>query len=238
MKTSDHRTSDSKALDSSNFATKNFRNRNYGRITAWLIAGWFLFALSASTLGWFKNNANRIGVEVAIAAVSPILGFALWFLASKSFRQFALSLSPQILTLAHSWRLVGFTFVLLQARGILPAIFALPAGYGDMAIGATATIVAWKLANPAHRNSFIFWQLIGIADLVNAVGLGTTARLLSPDSASMAAMTVLPLSLVPTFLVPMFLVLHLICIAQAWAWKSAPSGTAPNEDRRMRYVAV
>jgi hypothetical protein len=88
MKTSDHRTSDSKALDSSNFATKNFRNRNYGRITAWLIAGWFLFALSASTLGWFKNNANRIGVEVATAAVSPILGFALWFLASKSFRQF------------------------------------------------------------------------------------------------------------------------------------------------------
>ena len=54
----------------------------------------------------------------------------------------------------------------------------------------------------------------------------------------MAAMTVLPLSLVPTFLVPMFLVLHLICIAQAWAWKSAPSGIAPNEDRRMRYVAV
>jgi hypothetical protein len=98
--------------------------------------------------------------------------------------------------------------------------------------------LAWKLANPAHRNSFIFWQLIGIADLVNAVGLGTTARLLSPDSASMAAMTVLPLSLVPTFLVPMFLVLHLICIAQAWAWKSAPSDTAPNEDRRMRYVAI
>ena len=49
-----------------------------------------------------------------------------------------------------------------------------------MAIGATATIVAWKLANPAHRNSFILWQLIGIADLVNAVGLGTTARLLKP----------------------------------------------------------
>jgi hypothetical protein len=35
----------------------------------------------------------------------------------------------------------------------------------------------------------------------------------------MVAMTVLPLSLVPTFLVPLFLILHVICIAQARAWK-------------------
>jgi hypothetical protein len=188
-----------------------------GASPAWLIAGWFLVALSASAQGWFKNNANRIGAEVAVAAVSPILVFGMWFLASKGFRKFALSLSPQMLTLAQSWRLVGFTFVLLQARGILPAIFALPAGYGDMAIGATATVVAWKLDSPARRNSFIFWQLLGIADLVSAVSLGTTARLLSPDSTSMAAMTVLPLSLIPTFLVPLFLILHVICIAQARA---------------------
>ena len=238
MKASEDRTSDSKTLDSRNLATENFRNRSYGRITAWLIAAWFFFAFSPSALGWFKNNANRIGVEVAVAAVSPILVFALWFLASKGFRQFVLSLSPQMLTLAQSWRLVGFTFVLLQARGVLPAIFALPAGYGDMAIGATATIVTWKLANRAHRNSFIFWQLLGIADLVNAVGLGTTARLLSPDSTSMAAMTGLPLSLVPTFLVPLFLIFHVICIAQARAWRSVPENAAEDQKGPMLYRTV
>ena len=147
--------------------------------------------------------------------------FALWFVASEKFRQFALSLNPQALTFAQSWRIVGFTFVLLEARGVLPAIFALPAGYGDMIIGMTATLVAWKLANPIRRNSFILWQLLGIADLVTAVGLGTTAGLISPDGPSMAAMTVLPLSLVSTFLVPLFLIFHVICIAQARAWKVA-----------------
>jgi hypothetical protein len=195
--------------------------KNYRKLTTGIIAAWFLFALSASALQWFRNDANRIGITVAFAAVTPILLFALWFATSDKFRQFALSLNPQILTLAQGWRIVGFTFLLLEARGILPAIFALPAGYGDMAIGMTATFAAWKLANPARCNSFITWQLLGITDLITAVSLGTTARLLSPHGPSMEAMTVLPLSLVPTFLVPLFFIFHVICIAQAREWKTA-----------------
>jgi membrane protein implicated in regulation of membrane protease activity len=92
-----------------------------------------------------------------------------------------------------------------------------------MAIGATAALAAWKLAHPRSRHSFMVWQALGILDLVLAVGLGTMAPLLSPHSTSMAAMTVLPLSLVPTFLVPLFLIFHVICIAQARSWKSAPN---------------
>ena len=107
------------------------------------------------------------------------------------------------------------------AEKLLPAVFALPAGYGDMAIGATAALVAWKLATPRHRSSFILWQLLGIADLVTAVTLGVTAGLLDPHGVSMTPMTVLPLSLIPTFLVPLYLILHVISIRQARAWHSA-----------------
>jgi hypothetical protein len=199
--------------------------KNYGKLTTGIIVLWFIFALSASALHLFKNDANRVGVEVAIAAVTPIVVFSLWFALSEKFRQFALSLNPRTLTSLQSWRFVGFTFVLLEARGVLPAIFAWPAGYGDMAIGVTASFVAWKLADADHRNSFILWQMLGILDLVNAVGLGTTAGLLSPQGPSMAAMTVLPLSLIPTFLVPLFLILHVICIAQARGWKVSPART-------------
>jgi hypothetical protein len=183
-----------------------------------LVAAWFAFSASASAAHWFRNDDNRFGIGVALAAGLPLILFAAWWITSEKFRQFAMSLSPSTLTLAQSWRILGFTFVLLEARGALPAIFALPAGYGDMFIGATATIVAWKLANPSHRRAFIFWQALGITDLVLAVGLGTTARLLDPE-ASMAAMTVLPLSLIPTFFVPLLLMLHVISIAQARSWK-------------------
>jgi hypothetical protein len=210
--------------------------KSYGKFTAGLIAAWFTFVLSASALHLFKNQSNRVGLAVGLAALTPIVLFSLWFAASDGFRQFALSLSPRTLTFVQSWRVMGLVFVILEARGVLPAIFALPAGYGDIGIGATAFFVAWKLANPSHRSSFILWQGLGIADLVMAVSLGTTASLISPHSAPMVAMTVLPLSLIPTFLVPLFLVFHVICIAQARAWKGASADARQTARRAQEFV--
>ncbi len=192
----------------------------YGKLIAGLIVAWFMFALIAGGLELFQNATNRIGAAVGIAAVVPIVIFAAWFAASDSFRGFVLDLNPRTLTFAQSGRVIGVTFLILQARGVLPALFAWPAGYGDIFIGATAALVAWKLCEPEHRGSFIFWNVLGIADLVTAVGLGTTAGFIQPHSIPMAPMTVLPLSLIPTFLVPLYLILHVICIAQARGWRS------------------
>jgi hypothetical protein len=193
----------------------------YGKITAGLLVVWFVTVLTASALDLFKNGSDRFGFGVAVAALAPMIVFSLWFAASEGFRNFALSLNPRVLTSVQLGRIVGFTFVLLEARNVLPAIFAMPAGYGDMFIGATAGFAAWKLAEPAHRNGFIFWQALGILDLISAVGLGTTAGLIDPRGPSMGAMTVLPLSLIPTFFVPLFMMLHVICIAQARSWRVA-----------------
>ena len=198
--------------------------KNYVRWIIALIAGWFLFALLASAEHMFSNGTNRFGLGIALAAGLPIVIFAIWFATSSNFRQFAMSLNPSTLTIVQTWRLIGVVMLLSEARGILPSVFALPAGYGDMLIGATATYVAFRFAQPIHRSAFIAWQLLGITDLVLAVGLGTTAQLLDPGS-SMQTMTVLPLSLIPTFLVPLFLMLHVISIAQARSWRheSSPS---------------
>jgi hypothetical protein len=194
--------------------------KNYGRLTSWLIAGWFIFALGASALNAFRNGPERLGIAVAMAAGAPIPVFVAWFAASKEFREYTWSLNPKVLTSLQVWRIVGFVFLWLEARRELPAVFAIPAGYGDIFIGITAAFVAWHLAQPQHRNSFITWQLLGITDLVVAVSTGTTARLIDPHGTSMLSMTVLPLSLVPTFLVPLFMIFHVICIAQARNWRS------------------
>ena len=209
----------------------------YGKITAGLLAVWLVAVFWASAAHLFLNPLAQFGVGVAVAAAVPLIVFSLWFAASEGFRNFALSLNPRILTSVQVWRIVGFTFLLLQARNVLPAVFALPAGYGDMFIGVTAGFAAWKLAEPAHRGTFIFWQALGILDLVMAVGLGTTARLLDPHGASMEAMTVLPLSLIPTFFVPLFMMLHVICIAQARNWK-AGSQAGQQIVRPLQHSAI
>ena len=191
-------------------------NASYGRVTAGLIAVWFVFALSASALHVFKTDL--LPVALGLAVTIPIVAFLLWFATSAAFRQFALSLNPRTLTFVQSWRIVGFTFLALYAVGLLPGVFALPAGWGDIAIGATAPLAALKLANFSRRRGFIFWQILGISDLVMAVTLGTIARLISPDGVGTGVMTVLPLSLIPTFAVPLLIMLHVLCIAQARQW--------------------
>jgi len=209
----------------------------YGKISAGLLVVWFVAALTVSALNLFNNGSGRFGLGIAVAALTPMVVFSLWFAGSEGFRQFALALNPRILTSIQAWRMVGFTFVLLEARNVLPSVFAWPAGYGDMTIGATAAFVAWKLAEPAHRGSFILWQMLGILDLIMAVSLGTTAGLLVPQGPSMVAMTVLPLSLIPTFLVPLFFMFHVICIAQARAWKMTLRAT-PQVTRPLQNAAI
>jgi len=109
--------------------------------------------------------------------VVPLGAFGIWYAASRSFREFVLALNPRALTLVQSWRTAGFVFLVLARYHILPASFALPAGWGDIAVGATAVFVASRLAVSKHRRAFILWQLLGMLDLVMAVTLGATAAL-------------------------------------------------------------
>jgi len=194
-------------------------NASYGKLTCGLIAAWFIFALAASALHIFKTDPNLPPLALGLAVLTPIVVFLFWYATSAGFRQFALSLDPRTVTFVHSWRIAGFTFLALYAAGLLPGVFALPAGWGDIAIGATAPLAALKLANFSQRRSFIFWQILGIFDLVLAVTLGTAARLISPHGVTTQVMTVLPMSLIPTFAVPLLIMLHVICIAQARHWK-------------------
>jgi hypothetical protein len=183
-----------------------------------VIVAWLSFALSASALQLFRNDFARPPVLFILAAVMPVILFLLWYAYSPGLREFALSLDPRTLTLAQAWRINGFIFLALYSYGILPGLFAFPAGWGDISIGTTALLIGAKYAKAQHRNLFIVWQLLGIIDLVVAVSLGATARLTDPHSVPMTAMTILPLSLIPTFIVPLLLIIHIICIAQARRW--------------------
>jgi hypothetical protein len=191
----------------------------YGKLTAFFIAAWFVFALVASGLHRFSTGPNQPPISLGLAAVTPLILFLVWFAASPQFRQFAMNLNPAVLTLVQSWRILGFVFLALAAYGILPRLSALPAGWGDIVIGATAPLVGLTMANAGHRRSFIAWQLLGMADLVTAVILNALAGVIDPHGVAASAMTVLPMSLIPTFGVPLFMILHVICIAQAVRWR-------------------
>src|SRR4051812_29164334 len=183
----------------------------YAKLTTALIAAWFVFSLAASALHLYRTGPGAPPLALGIAVLAPTVAFLVWFTRSAAFRDFSMALNPRVLTFVQSWRLAGFVFVVLAAYGILPKVFALPAGWGDIAIGATASLVALKLAKAERRSGFILWQVLGMTDLVVAVTLGTLAGFVDPHGIPTSAMTVLPMSLIPTFAVPLFFILHIIC---------------------------
>jgi hypothetical protein len=192
--------------------THGVRNR-----TIVVLVAWFLFALGGSLLGVF-DSGPRPPVLLGLAFVVPVAAFVACYLTSARFREFVLSLDLRALSLAQSFRVVGIVFVILYLLGALPGAFALPAGWGDFAIGITAPLVAWSWKRPFPSWTFIVWNVLGSLDLVNAMSLGVLASaspvgILAGDVTT-RLMGQFPLSLIPTFFVPLFLILHLICFVR------------------------
>ena len=186
-------------------------------LTLVVLGVWFLFALGGSLLGVFDSQP-RPPLLLGLAAVVPVVAFAACYVTSARFREFIRSLDLRALALAQTVRVVGIVFVILYFLGALPGVFALPAGWGDFAIGVTAPVVAWTWKRPFPYRTFIVWNALGTLDLVIAVTLGVLASatpvgVLAGDVTT-RLMGQFPLSLIPTFCVPLLLILHMICFAR------------------------
>jgi len=132
-----------------------------------------------------------------------------------------LSLDLRLIAGMQAWRWAGLGLLSLYAHNVLPAVFALPAGLGDMAIGVTAPWIILALVRQpgfAASGAFIRWNVLGILDLIIAVSIGTVSAFLgtgAPGEISTAPMATLPLLLIPAFLVPLFLMLHTAALMQS-----------------------
>ena len=120
------------------------------------------------------------------------------------------------LTVPQIFRVEGVTFLVAMALGKLPAIFALPAGLGDIAIGVEAVFVARYLRRGVVGRRAVWFNIVGLVDLVVALGIGFAAapaavRLLFV-SPSTEAISLLPLALIPATVVPLAMTLHLVSL--------------------------
>jgi len=185
-----------------------------------LLFGWLALAIFLSCLGLFRSAANQPFPYIALAIGIPIVLGVLLIRGSKRVRQI-LDLVPQSWLVGFQfYRVVGVTFLVLHAAGLLPGVFALPAGYGDSFVGITALWVAYGYAR--HRSQvdpFVaLWNWIGIADLVIAL---TTGFLSAPSRFQIFSLEApnfligsFPLVLIPIYAVPLSIVLHLASLTK------------------------
>ena len=198
------------------WARRSTRDAWVATISGAVLAVWALVTTVLATRGVFVQPDSMTTPPVAIDLVVVLLVLAVCLVASKSLRR--LLTNQKHLIRLNVWRLEGLVFLLLMALGQMPALWALPAGIGDVIVGSTAFWVASQLDAPGGRRRAIMFNLFGVADLLVAIGLGVTtnpgpAQLFHTTPTS-ELVTRFPLVLVPTFLVPLAFMLHMVSLWQ------------------------
>ena len=184
------------------------------------LAVWFLIVLAASFAGAFESGPSRPPLALLVAVAGPPLIFAAAYRASRRFRDWVLAIDLRLLTVVQSWRVIGVMFLGFYAFGLLPGLFAWPAGVGDVAVGVAAPFVllAMLRQSPTWRRQVTWLNVAGLLDFLGAVGMGVlssnNAIGLVADSAARVSLGSLPLSLIPTFAVPLWTIFHIASLLQ------------------------
>ena len=174
-----------------------------------LLGGWFTATALIADHGWYRAlpwypvaAAGFLGLLLALSRI-PVVARAL-----------AAPGMPSRLLLPHSFRVAELAFLLYLALGQLPALFALPAGLGDIATGIAAPFVARRLAQGTGRRAALWFNAFGLTDLAVALTLGAlTGFQLIHMTPSSAPITELPLALIPTATVPLLFALHITAVS-------------------------
>jgi hypothetical protein len=194
------------------------------KTNVWAALGsWFVAVFAVGAAGGFVRPADQPPLPILVSSMVPLATFLAAYFGWRRFRDLVLSADLRLLSAAQAWRAGGMAFLAFYAYGLLPGLFAWPAGLGDIAIGLTAPWIAAALTrNPAYKaeGRFAAWNLLGILDLLVAVGTGTLSSGLVPGLTDVRTtpMSYMPLVLIPAFLVPLFVMLHLTALFQ---WRQA-----------------
>jgi hypothetical protein len=195
-----------------------------------VLGGWFTASAVIAGHGWYHA---RLGHGVPWMPVA-VVGFFGTLLMLRRIPMVARALAApgmvSRLELPHSFRAFeGAAFLAIMTLGRLPALFALPAGLGDVAAGIAAPLVARKLAQGGSRRGALWFNAFGMTDLVVALTLGTlTGFQLINVTPSGAPISELPLALIPTAAVPLLFALHVTSVsALLRARRAQRPATAP-----------
>jgi hypothetical protein len=182
------------------------------------LGGWTILAFLLGKMGLFEATPAR-GFPALAASMALLIATGLWLLYRSSTLKTVLAAVPlPALIGVQLYRMVGLNFLVLYALGLMPGEFAIPAGWGDAAVGLAAPIIGYMLYK-GYRSSCLAtltWNVVGILDLFVAVATGFLS---SPGPYQTLALehpnlliTAFPVVLVPLVAVPLSILLHLAAL--------------------------
>ncbi|HVZ63463.1 MAG TPA: hypothetical protein VG936_02655 [Lacunisphaera sp.] len=173
------------------------------RVGVWT---WLIAAVLVGNFGLLRRMPMPVvqGILFGLTAIVLLLCFRL-----RALRMWIDGLDIRSLVALHFTRFVGIYFLILYRRGELPYEFAVPGGWGDIAVATLALVVVFVPMNvQLARRAIGIWNAMGLVDILLVVF--TAARIGFAKPWLMLPLTELPLSLLPTFLVPLIIATHVL----------------------------
>jgi hypothetical protein len=184
--------------------------------TIWLAIVWPI-ALS----GAFEPIPGVVQIpRLPIAILAPVIVGTPLLVFSRSIGALLDAMPPSWLIALQVYRVFGGIFLLGWINGLVPGVFALPAGTGDMLTGFAALSVAGAVASntTSGRRAAMMWNLFGLADLTVAITMGALS---SPGPLQIfniggpaSPIGSYPTVMIPAFAVPSSILLHVLSIRQ------------------------
>ncbi len=189
-----------------------------------LLGGWFTATMVIAGHGWYDTRPSQVP-WMAIAAIGSLAALLALSRIPVVARALTAPGMAGRLVLPHSFRVAGVFFLLYLALGHLPALFALPAGLGDIAAGIAAPLVARRFAQGSGRRAVLWFNVYGLVDLTAGITIGAlTGYHLLNVTPSTAPIGELPLALITAADVPLMIALHITSlVALARASRPVPS---------------
>jgi hypothetical protein len=194
------------------------------RRTTWLaimvpFTLWAGVAWTAAINGSFGAGASPLPLLPSAIFLPVIIGAPL-LLLSKRVGQLLDAMPTTWLIALQLYRVFGSQWLAYWLRGLLPGLWALPAGTGDVLTGLFAVPAAIALATGTAegRRAAILWNIFGIAELTVAIALG---MITSPGPFQLIVLHgpgigvgSYPNALTPAFVVPGSILLHALSLRQ------------------------
>jgi hypothetical protein len=194
------------------------------RRTTWLaimvpFTLWAAIAWTAAINGVFRTGVSSVPL-LPLAIFLPVIVGAPLLLLSKRVGQLLDAMPSAWLVALQLYRVFGSQWLAYWLRGLLPGLWALPAGTGDVLTGLLAVPAAIALATGTAegRTAAILWNIFGVADFAVAITLG---MIISPGPFQLIVLNGpsigldgYPNVLTPAFVVPSSILLHALSLRQ------------------------
>jgi len=182
----------------------------------WAVLGFYILYLiivAVASLNGFFDDV-MLPPKIVLTTTLPLAIFVTIVYSTKVCKKANSILKLKDLVKIHVFRLIGSTFIILLLYDLLPPVFALFAGIGDVLTALSSVFVAKAIRNKknyARRLTYI-WNTFGLVDILITSAMAIVFTKISIDNGVQGVefLAEFPFCFIPAFAPPTIIFLHLL----------------------------